>query len=110
MPLCTGWKKKGSLPRKWAAPQPSGAAGGSGFSALPTTATAHCRRSTRSASNYGRPFQPKSSNHGSAFHDMENNPQPHRPPGWIDRLLTVLIAPHFLEDILGDLHEVYAQQ
>ncbi len=41
---------------------------------------------------------------------MEKIPQTHRPPRWIDRLLTVLIAPHFLEDILGDLHEVYAQQ
>lgn len=35
---------------------------------------------------------------------------PHTPPRWVDRLLTALIAPHFLEDILGDLHEVYARQ
>ncbi|GGN04807.1 ABC transporter permease [Dyadobacter beijingensis] len=40
---------------------------------------------------------------------MENRPQP-SPPRWIDRLLTAIIAPHFLEDILGDLHEVYARQ
>lgn len=32
------------------------------------------------------------------------------PPRWVDRLLSVLIAPHFLEDILGDLHEVYRKQ
>lgn len=40
---------------------------------------------------------------------MEKAPQHHGPPRWIDRLLTIIIAPHFLEDILGDLHEVYAQ-
>jgi putative ABC transport system permease protein len=32
------------------------------------------------------------------------------PPAWVDRLLSVVIAPHFLEDILGDLHEVYGMQ
>lgn len=41
---------------------------------------------------------------------MEKAPQHNNPPRWIDRLLTIVIAPHFLEDILGDLHEVYAQQ
>lgn len=39
---------------------------------------------------------------------MEKAPQHHSPPRWIDRLLTIIIAPHFLEDILGDLHEIYA--
>lgn len=41
---------------------------------------------------------------------MEKVPQRNSPPRWIDRLLTIIIAPHFLEDILGDLHEVYTQQ
>lgn len=41
---------------------------------------------------------------------MEKAPQHNGPPRWVDRLLTIVIAPHFLEDILGDLHEVYAQQ
>lgn len=41
---------------------------------------------------------------------MEKVPNHGSPPRWVDRLLTIIIAPHFLEDILGDLHEVYAQQ
>jgi ABC-type antimicrobial peptide transport system permease subunit len=32
------------------------------------------------------------------------------PPKWVDKLLRLLIAPHFREDILGDLHEVFAMQ
>ncbi|WP_291193828.1 ABC transporter permease [Dyadobacter sp.] len=39
---------------------------------------------------------------------MEKTPKHNSPPRWVDRLLTIIIAPHFLEDILGDLHEVYA--
>lgn len=41
---------------------------------------------------------------------MEKIPHHNRPPRWVDRLLTIIIAPHFLEDILGDLHEVYSCQ
>ena len=41
---------------------------------------------------------------------MEKTPKHNSPPRWVDRLLTIIIAPHFLEDILGDLHEVYAVQ
>ncbi|GAB3494828.1 ABC transporter permease [Spirosoma knui] len=31
-----------------------------------------------------------------------------RPPKWLDRLLTWLIAPHLREEVLGDIHERYA--
>ncbi|MCE7067188.1 ABC transporter permease [Dyadobacter sp. CY326] len=31
------------------------------------------------------------------------------PPQWIDAILKAVIAPHFLEDVLGDLHEVHAR-
>ncbi|TLV02281.1 ABC transporter permease [Dyadobacter luticola] len=32
-----------------------------------------------------------------------------QPPRWIDAILNTVIAPHFIEDVLGDLHEVYAK-
>ncbi|MCF0073906.1 ABC transporter permease [Dyadobacter sp. CY261] len=41
---------------------------------------------------------------------MAKIPHHHSPPRWVDRLLTIIIAPHFLEDILGDLHEIYGRQ
>ncbi|MCE6987531.1 ABC transporter permease [Dyadobacter sp. CY323] len=37
---------------------------------------------------------------------MENHRN--EPPKWIDMLLKRIIAPHFREDVMGDLHEVFA--
>ena len=37
----------------------------------------------------------------------QNNPKVPAPPKWVDYILENCIAPHFLEDILGDLHEMY---
>ncbi len=33
-----------------------------------------------------------------------------KPPQWADRLLEWLCAPHALEEIQGDLHEIYAHR
>ncbi|WAC15180.1 ABC transporter permease [Dyadobacter pollutisoli] len=38
---------------------------------------------------------------------MEEPKKNPSPPKWIDYLLGVVIAPHFLEDVIGDLHEVF---
>ncbi|NIJ55044.1 ABC transporter permease [Dyadobacter arcticus] len=35
-------------------------------------------------------------------------PPGRKPPEWIDKLLKTFIAPHFREDVMGDLHEVFA--
>ena len=35
------------------------------------------------------------------------NTNPSRPPRWLDKLLTRLVAPHLREEVLGDLHERY---
>ncbi|RIV21296.1 ABC transporter permease [Fibrisoma montanum] len=39
-----------------------------------------------------------------------NNKPTSQPPRVADRLLNWLVAPHLREDLLGDLHEVYARQ
>lgn len=37
-----------------------------------------------------------------------NKPKQHyQPPRWLDKLLEKLCAPHFLEEVIGDLHERY---
>jgi putative ABC transport system permease protein len=38
---------------------------------------------------------------------MEDLKRNTSPPQWIDYLLGIVIAPHFLEDVIGDLHEVF---
>lgn len=35
--------------------------------------------------------------------------KPHHPPAWADRLLESFCAPHLLEEVQGDLHELYGK-
>ena len=39
----------------------------------------------------------------------ERRPSEHRPPRWIDRLLESFCAPHLLEEVQGDLRELYGE-
>lgn len=41
---------------------------------------------------------------------MVDNPQPPFPPAWADRLITWVCPPDLREELLGDLHEQFAQQ
>ncbi len=39
----------------------------------------------------------------------DRRPSEHRPPRWIDRLLESFCASHLLEEVQGDLHELYGE-